>query len=380
MNICMVISTPLPPQEGIGFYVWNLSRYLIGQGHQVQIITRAQPHKPYREQVEGITIWRPFFLPVYPLHVQLHGIFVQRLVKRLEPKVDLFHLHSPLPPAIRTTKPIFLTVHSLMLPDARARKIEGPYDFFIKLQAPLSHLLERRLWHISRRISAVSVPVAEQIHQELPPDGEKVEVMYNGVEPLFLEEQGSVAPDRSELLYVGRLAPGKGLNDLVEAFRRVHTLYPAAHLSIAGDGSLSGSLLAAIEQDGLTNDITLLGHISARDTLRSMYQRAWALVLPSYHEGLPGVMLESMACGTPVVATAVGGIPAVIQDGVNGLLVEPRSPEMLSQAIIRLYEEEGLRGRLGQTARRTIEERFTWSVIGEHYAACCQELLAEGAR
>ena len=81
MRICMVISVPLPPEEGIGHYVWNLSRFLAGKGHEVQIITRAERGKPPFEVMEGMQLWRPRFYPVYPLHIHLHRPFVQRLVR-----------------------------------------------------------------------------------------------------------------------------------------------------------------------------------------------------------------------------------------------------------------------------------------------------------
>ncbi|MCE5257581.1 MAG: glycosyltransferase family 4 protein [Chloroflexi bacterium] len=376
----MVISTALPPQEGLSFYVWNLSRFLVEQGHHVQIITRGEHGKPFYEALEGIPVWRPRFLPVYPLHVYLHGLFVQRLVKRLEPEVDIFHLHTPLPPPIRSTRPIMVTVHSLMLPDARSRRIEGVYDFLTKAQAPVCALIEKRLASISQQATAVSPPVAEAVQRLLPQKQGRVEVMWNGVDTRFFLPDSRIQANPGELLYVGRLAPGKGLHDLVQAFAITAALFPDIRLSIAGSGPLYDTLVSMIDESGLATRIRLVGHMSSREALRALYQQAWGLILPSHHEGLPGVMLEAMACGTPVIATRVGGIPGVITDGVNGLLVAPRAPDQLAGAISRLRKDAALRSRLGQAARRTIEEQFSWQVIGQHYVKCYAEMLAGASR
>src|SRR3990172_10192905 len=110
MRIAMIISTPIPPREGIGFYAWNLARQLLMQGHQVQFITRGGPHSTIREEVEGIVLWRPTFLPLYPFHVQLHSLFVNALVRELDAQVDLYHLHTPLVGVPATKKPVLVPV------------------------------------------------------------------------------------------------------------------------------------------------------------------------------------------------------------------------------------------------------------------------------
>src|SRR5688572_15189430 len=120
MRICMVVSVPLPPQEGIGYYVWNLSRWLVQRGHSVRIITRGDLQGRPQLLTEGVEIWRPTFVPLYPWHVHLHSLFVNRLVARLESSVDVFHLHSPLPPIIKTRRPMLLTVHTPLRADVRS--------------------------------------------------------------------------------------------------------------------------------------------------------------------------------------------------------------------------------------------------------------------
>src|SRR3972149_2875368 len=112
MHIGMVTSAKLPPEEGIGQYVWNLSRHLVAQGHRVDVITRGSWRGLTREDSCGGTVWRPPFLPLYPFHVHFHGLFVNWLVRTLADEVDIFHVHSPLPPVLKMGCPVVVTVHT----------------------------------------------------------------------------------------------------------------------------------------------------------------------------------------------------------------------------------------------------------------------------
>jgi glycosyltransferase involved in cell wall biosynthesis len=377
MRVCMVISVPLPPGEGIGYYTWNLSRFLLSQGHQVQIITRGERGKPPREVLDGIPIWRPPFYPTYPFHVHLHGLFLQRLVRRLEGEIDIFHLHTPLPPPLRTQRPVLLTVHSMMLADVRSRRTESLFDVLSKLQAPVSTRIERRLFRISGRIAAVSQAAARDMQPLLLHEGKTVEVTWNGVDTGFFSPDGNEIPESGTLLFVGRLAPGKGLADLVQAMTQVARQVPGARLLVAGDGPLHKKLGSLIAQSGLEGQIELLGHVQSRERLRTLYRESWAFVLPSHHESMPTVVLEAMACGTPVISTRVGSVPDFIVDGSNGLLVPPRAPEAMAGAISKLLGDQELCARLGAAARRTVEDRFSWQAVGAAYLRCYRALLEE---
>lgn len=380
MHVCMMTSVPIPPTEGVGYYVWALSGFLMEQGHQVQIITRGHRGKPFHEIVHGIPVWRPRFYPTYPLHVHLHGLFVQRLVQRLEAQVDVFHLHTPLPPDIRSTRPVLLTIHSMMLADARARRVDSVFELLSRLQTPVSTQIERRLLRTSRIMVAVSKEAAENAQHTLPQDDRRIEIVWNGVDDQFFSPFPNHTADHNRLLFVGRLAPGKGLEDLLEAMKLVVERHPQANVSVAGNGPLKNRIMSRIERRGLQKHVRLLGHVCVRDRLRTLYQKAWALVLPSHHESLPTVMLEAMACGTPVIATHVGGIPDVITDRVNGLLVPPRSPGILADTICLLLGDPGLRASLGEGARRTVKDRFTWRLVGNRYMSFYDSLLRSGER
>jgi len=173
------------------------------------------------------------------------------------------------------------------------------------------------------------------------------------------------APGPARLLYVGRLAPEKGLEVLFDALRRMRAAgAPAPVLTIVGDdffGSTYGAeLRRATEASDLAPAVRFLGHVPYGPRLLEIYDAHDALVLPSFTEGFPQVLLEAMARGAPIVATAVGGVPRLVKDGVNGLLVPPGDPAALAAALARLGAEPALAAALAarglETARRFTSE------------------------
>jgi glycosyltransferase involved in cell wall biosynthesis len=379
MHICMVTSAPFPPREGVGFYVWNLARFLASSGNQVQIITRGRPTVTYCRSIDGIAIWQVTFLPLYPFHVHLHSLFVNRLLQELESQMDLLHLHSPLVMRPKTTLPCLVTVHTPMKADVGSLRPDNPLSILAKLQSPVSFQIEMGLFSSAGSITAVANSVALEL-SSYGLDSRQVTVLANGVDTRTFSPNGPSNPGRRPYcLTVGRLGPRKGLEDLLHCARLLGDQFPDLQFLIAGSGPLGGQLRAAIRKYGLHGRVKLLGHISHRAQLAGLYRGAIACIHPAHYEGLPTVLLEAMACGRPVVATAVGGALDVIEDGYNGLLVLPKAPQAIAAAVARIVRNPGLAARLGRAARRTVEERYSWEVVGRRYLEEYQKLLL-GAR
>jgi glycosyltransferase involved in cell wall biosynthesis len=159
------------------------------------------------------------------------------------------------------------------------------------------------------------------------------------------------------LLFMGRISQRKGIYDLLEALRRVAGAVPGARLAIAGSGE-TGEVLRRARQLGIADRIELLGWITGPAKRRALAQ-AGALVLPSYAEGLPMVLLEAMAQATPVVATPVGGVPDLVHDGKSGLLAPAGDVDALARALLRLLTEPGLAPRLGREGQRVVLSDFS---------------------
>jgi glycosyltransferase involved in cell wall biosynthesis len=364
----------MPPREGIGFYVWNLSCHLVKQGHQVHIVTRGNAKTTAFEEIEGIKVWRPTFIPVYPYHVHFHSLFVNKLVKDLESQVDIFQLHSPLVRAINTIKPCLVTFHSLIAISSEIIKINSINNLLTKLQTPISTRLENDLAKKVNIICCVSRQAKENLLSRGFDPG-RVKVLGNGVDTEVFYPSSNKDGDRYALT-VGRLSSGKGLEDLLSCAEIITRDNIKFQFFIAGDGPLKKSLRSAIRKRKLEGNVRLLGHISDRTQLANLYRNATMYIHPSHHEGLPTAVLEAMACGCPVICTAVGGIPDVVKDGENGLLISPQNHEKMAIIVLRLLSDPVLSNKLSDEAFRTIQSRYTWKLVTQSYLNEYQHLLS----
>lgn len=372
MRICMVISTPFPPEEGIGYHVYNLSKKLIQRGHEVTVITRGGA-KTERMNLDGIEVLKAPFFPLYPFHVSIHGFFLNRLFKKIEKNFDLVHIHTPLSPIVKTTLPIVSTIHGSMIENARALEVVDLKSLGSKIMTRIvSYPLVSKLIDKSDVVTTVSKSVSEELKKFYGIN--KVIVVGNGVDQVLFSPPKQ-KKDENYVLYVGRISYGKGLFDLFEAAKQVCRKYNTKFI-LAGKGELERRLREKVNKEGLQDKFLFLGHVNRKELVR-LYQNATIFVLPSHYEGLPTVLLEAMACGLPVVATDVSGNKEVVEDGKNGLLVPPKSPHMMAEAISTLIEDEELRMKLGKNARKTIEEKFTWDVVTDNVFTAYK--LARGA-
>jgi glycosyltransferase involved in cell wall biosynthesis len=176
---------------------------------------------------------------------------------------------------------------------------------------------------------------------------------------------------------VGRLAAEKGFDLLIRAFDRLLAEGRDAALVIAGEGEDRGRLEGLIARLGRGDRIRLLGYTA---DVCGLYEALNVFALSSLREGLPNVILEAMALEVPVIATRVAGIPNLIEDGVNGLLVTPGSVEELTAALRRLLDEADLRRCLARAGRQAVETRHGFARRMEHVRSIYDRLLDRPAR
>lgn len=163
--------------------------------------------------------------------------------------------------------------------------------------------------------------------------------------------------DKKLVIYVGRLDKGKGIEFLIKAAKEIQ-----AEVYILGGGDYKNDLVKMAKDLKLTN-VHFVGYMGKENVeeLREFYQRADAVVVPStVKEAFGIVILEAMACSTPVVASKIGGIPNIVKDGKTGFLVPPRSSKDIALKVNKILLDDKLRAAMGDRCRKLIEERFTW--------------------
>jgi glycosyltransferase involved in cell wall biosynthesis len=194
-----------------------------------------------------------------------------------------------------------------------------------------------------------------------PAEWDKVRVVHCGLDAAFLHAERGPVPDAPRLVCVGRLAEQKGHLLLLEALRPLADEGVPFEMVLAGDGPLRSLVERRIKESGLLGRVRITGWLS-NDAVRRELLASRALVLPSFAEGLPVVLMEAMALGRPVVTTYIAGIPELVQDGVHGWLVPAGSVAALTTAVRDVLRSP--RGHLETLGRAGVEQ-----VKGRHDAA-----------
>jgi glycosyltransferase involved in cell wall biosynthesis len=254
---------------------------------------------------------------------------------------------------------------------AVADKFGVPYGFSV-------HALDARkvskqeLGDRARR-AAVVVTCNEDAAAEVEAAGIRPTLVRHGVDLAAFPATCPAGHDPVELLAVGRMVEKKGFDVLLEALARLDRPF---RLRLVGDGPLRPRLEAIIAAHRMADRVELVGRCT-HATLPDYYAAADVVVVPSVvdstgdRDGLPNVVLESMASQRPVVASAVAAIPAAVRDGVTGTLVPPRDPDALAGALTALIDSPARRAELGQAARRTAETEFA---LGRRTEQFCRVL------
>ena len=165
--------------------------------------------------------------------------------------------------------------------------------------------------------------------------------------------------------YIGRLSEEKGTLNFVKAIPEISKEKDDLEFLIGGDGQLCDKIKKHLDENNLNDKVNLAGWIP-HDKLPDYLNELKLVVLPSYTEGLPNLMLEAMACGTPVLSTPVGAIPDVITDSETGFIMEDNSPACIAENVIRAIEHPDLE-RIVENARALVEREFTYEAAVERY-------------
>ena len=378
MRICMLCMELPPKGGGLGVYVYNVARRLAGRGHEVVVITRGNwKHEWRRKLVEDVEVYEVRCLPIYPFHVQLHGIFVDRLLQRLQIDFDVVHLHAPAIPYLSKLAPYVATQHGTSISQIKMRKTRDLFSLALKLFQHLFVAMDRRISRNASTVVAISRGVAKELQQQYGISPEKVVVIPNGVDTGFFTPAEKPTASGPCVLYTGRLEAGKGIEDLVACAAYVCAEKPEAKFVVAGTGrgNFETIIRRKIRAANLDTNFQFTGFVN-HEVLAQYYREASLCILPSYYEGTPSSLLEAMSCAIPCVATDIPGNSEVVVDNETGFLVPPRNPARLAEATLSLLNDGQLREKLGKNGRKRVLEYYDWNVIVDRL----EELYRSNAR
>jgi starch synthase len=205
---------------------------------------------------------------------------------------------------------------------------------------------------------------------------------------LFKPIQNPEFPEKSSVegrrvvLYVGHFGLRKGIPFLIDAMRTVAREVPDSLLVCVGGvpswlpkRDYWSYLNGLVEQSGLNGKVLLLDRVP-NEKLPNYYSMSRVLVLPSYYEAFPKVLIEAMACERPAISTRMGGTQDSIEDGTNGYLVKFADTTGLARAIVTVLQDEGLARQMGKAGRQKVVREFTWGAVARRVDSVYAELLA----
>lgn len=400
MNICLV-SREYPPETdwgGIGAYTYYLANGLAAKGYQVHVICQSldfdkeyMDDKVYVHRVSHKNrFYHKRFLTEFALRLE-YSLSVFAKLKEIIKKYNIDIVESPNLSAesiiytFSKKAPLVTRLHTAYF--EVVKNLNWPMSF----DRRLSCLLEDTLILKSDLVSCSTNAHATKIVSKIKIDVNKIKIIPLGVglPPLAQGYDGGNSKDL-EVLFVGRLEKRKGVHVLLEAVPLIleeipnvqfiligrDTFVSSDYVSFSGpkERSFKESLLNSLAAKYKKN-VHFLGYIRNED-LFPYFRSCNLFVAPSLYESFGLVYIEAMSYGKPVVATNVGGIPEVVSNERDGILVEPNNSESLAQAIIRLLKDKELNRFMGQNARRTVEQRFTREIMAENTLAAYKEILS----
>lgn len=229
------------------------------------------------------------------------------------------------------------------------------------------------------------VAVSKAVFNDLTRHGlreENITLIYNGIvlDEYEIQSQGpnlrkeyGIPQDTFVIGAIGRLVPAKGYHHLIEAMTSVAEDIKDCRLLIAGEGQLKDNLSALIQKLNISRYVTLVGY---QNSITRFLSTIDLFVMPSLTEGLPIALLEAMACGKPVLASSIGGIPEVITSEKDGLLIPPADPHAIAKGIKELYFNETLRVEMSCHGRKLVENIFSAETMGRQYLSLYSQLLS----
>jgi glycosyltransferase involved in cell wall biosynthesis len=322
---------------------------------------------------------------ISPFRDLVATVRLARLIRRERP--DILHTHTA---KAGTVGRVAALLAGRRAPRIVVHTFHGHVlrGYFGPLRSRFFRLLERRLAAHTTALVAVSPQVRDDLVALGIAPRERFVVIRLGIE---LDERVAasangrlesrrylgIAPDRFAVGWIGRMTAVKRTDDVLVAFKRLRDEGVDAVLCMVGDGPDRAQLEQRAHELGVMRDTLFLGY---QEDVAPFYAAFDALVLPSSNEGTPVSAIEALASGRPVVATRVGGVPDVVEDGRDGFLVEPGDTGSLAQRLAQLARDPELRERMGKAGRERVLPRYAVERLVDDVDRLYRSLLESPAR
>ena len=392
MNICIFAKgLPVHIKGGMERHIEDLVNGLIKRSHEITIITTKHPNGIKKEIRENLRIYyvgnkslkytKKFYYESAKLFERLHK----------EEKFDIIHSQSFAGAGIIKYKasklPIIITLHGTFLNEIKSalnsNSLKGyvlASYLFLKMLADKS---DRLLLSNANKIITVSYQLCNDVKKQYNIPEEKLIVIPNGINinkfrPTNVDDlREKLNLSGKVILTVGRIEKQKGYHLLLKILPDILKNHDVK-LVIVGTGSYLPNLKKMAVKLDISDKVIFTGKVSDNDLLK-YYNLADIFAFPTLRmEGLPLVILEAMACEIPVVASRIGGIPTVIENGRDGFLIEPSNLKELKDKILMLLEDERLAKRIGKNARSKVVKKFSVDKMIDDTIKVYEEVISNG--
>jgi len=354
----IAILVPLFPPKwlaGTEIATYNIAKHLAKKEHEVHVITSLDEGLPKEGMEQGFYIHRIRRRKVRFIGVILFWLKIWLAVKRIKP--DVVHSQS-----VSMGVPGFMAQKFLRKPYlvwGRGSEIYLPWLF--------KELISKLVLKNANAVIALTEDMKKEM-QKICNRG--VPVIPNGIDlekfgdlPTKEAIRGRLGLNNSDsvIVFVGSLRPVKGVKYLIQAMDIVRQKDTNARLMLVGDGEERDYLRSVVSELHLGRYVTFVGEVTNDDVPQYMIASD-VFALPSLSEGFPVVSLEAMASGLPIVATKIGGLPEIIEDGRNGFLVKPREAKEIAEKVLHLLGDDDLRKRISENNKEKAKS-YSWKSI-----------------
>lgn len=356
---------------GVTMHIKKITKYLsFREDIEMHLITIG--NKNEKTKIGNLNIHMIKKSLPYPFSIPSLVWFLKHKIIELNP--DIVHAQGSFAPystaaaLVRNKYPTILTMHGILAKELKFHKGIN-FIFILFIHKPNEKFAVAKIPNI-----VVVTPYVKDLFCRHCDTESNIYVTSNGVDNEYFEI--GVAENPNTLLFVGLISPRKGLLDLVKAMKIIIERIQDVKLNIVGSiesKKYFDILNEYVKTNKLKGNVNFTGYLSEAE-LKQKYREATLFVLPSYEESQGIVLLEAMACGKPVVASNVGGIPFVVEEGKTGLLFESGNIEDLADKIMTILENEKLREKMSEAGRERAKE-FTWDKIAERTVEVYKEIL-----